>query len=122
MRKARFRAPVPASERPESSSGDIPFLAEATMQYRLLTAASAAELDAVVNELLKLGWMLYEGPLMCAAPPTPTTSSESHGMHFAQAMTLSSPTPAAEAQEEVGELLERIGVSEFSALNPPASV
>lgn len=96
------------------------------MQYRLLTAASAAELDAVVNELLKLGWMLYEGPLMCAAPPTPTptptTSSESHGMHFAQAMTLSSPTPAAEAQEEVGELLERIGVSEFSALNPPASV
>lgn len=94
------------------------------MQYRLLTAASAAELDAVVNELLKLGWMLCEGPLMCAAPPTPTptTSSESHGMHFAQAMTLSLPTPAAEAQEEVGELLERIGVSEFSALNPPASV
>lgn len=81
------------------------------MHYRLLTASTAAELDAIVNELLNRGWMLYEGPLMFAAPTAPTTSAESHGMHFAQAMTLSSPTPAAEAQEEVGELFERIGVS-----------
>ncbi|MBC7939296.1 MAG: DUF1737 domain-containing protein [Chitinophagaceae bacterium] len=92
------------------------------MQYRLLTAAAAAELDAAVNDLLQRGWVLYEGPVMYAAPPAETTPSAYSEMHFAQAMTLSSSTPAAEAQEEVGELLERIGVSELAAPNPPAAV
>ena len=92
------------------------------MQYRLLTAAAATELDAAVNELLQRGWMLYEGPLMCVAPPAEATPSAYAEMHFAQAMTLSSSTPAAEAQEEVGELLERIGVSELAAPNPPAAL
>lgn len=79
------------------------------MEYRLLTAASPADLDRAVNALLQQGWLLYDGPLACAAPPA---AAEAAAWLFAQAMTRVPATTAAQVEAEVGELLERVGGTE----------
>ncbi len=82
------------------------------MEYRLVSAASTAELDRAVNELLQQGWLLYDGPLACAAvQPVP---AEGATWLFAQAMTRVAGTTAAQVEAEVGELLERVGGTEAS--------
>jgi hypothetical protein len=97
---------------------------ESPVQYRLVTATDSAELDAAVNELLGRGWTLHEGPSVAVAPASEGADPTAASLHYAQAMTLTAPTQAAEAAEaraEVGELLERVGVSELAVPQPPTA-
>jgi hypothetical protein len=57
------------------------------IEYRLCAAATAAELNEEVNELLRDGWALYGNPFFSLLKNTPMPAAEAQAGMLCQALT-----------------------------------